>query len=54
MEFFSGNTILHSPMAVEKLGVWENPSPDDGSGPWYHIRGGEATEKEAFARLPLH
>ena len=36
-------------MAVEKLGVWEDPSPDDGPGPGHHIRGGEATEEEAFA-----
>ena len=41
-------------MAVEKLGVWEDPSPDDGPGPGHHIRGGEATEEEAFAWLPLH
>ena len=49
IRFFPGNTVLHSPMAVEKLGVWEDPSPDDGPGPGHHIRGGEATEEEAFA-----
>ena len=28
--FFSGNTLLHSPMALEKLGSWENWGPQNG------------------------
>ena len=50
---FSGNFVLHTPVAVEELGVGENTSPDDGPRPGNYIRSGEKTKEEAPVRLPL-
>lgn len=49
----SGNAILHPPMAVEKLGVWQNQCTKDGPRPGHHFRGRKTTEEKAATRLPL-
>ena len=51
--FIAGHTLLHSPVVVEKLGSRQNPSANDGFGPWHHIRGRKAIEKETLVGLPL-
>ena len=53
LTFFSGHTLLHSPVVVEKLGSRQNPSANDGFRPWHHIRGRKAIEKETVVGLPL-
>ena len=51
--YIAGHTLLHSPVVVEKLGSRQNPSANDGFGPWHHIRGRKAIEKETLVGLPL-
>lgn len=50
---FSGNLILHSAMAVEKLGSRKNSSVNDGFGLRYHIRSRKTTKEETATGLPL-
>ena len=51
--FVTGNSLLHSPMVVEKLGSRKNPGSHDGSRPRHHIRGRETLQKEVVIGLPL-
>ena len=48
-----GNLILHSTMAVEKLGSRQNSSVNDGFGLRYHIRSRKTTKEETATGLPL-
>ena len=45
--------VLHSAMAVEELGGWQDHSPHDGLGRGGGQRGREEAEEEAAARLSL-
>ena len=38
---------------MEELGSGQDPGADDGPRSGHHLGGGEATEEEAAARLPL-
>lgn len=49
--FVSGNIILHSKMAVEIVGRWQNPRPDDGPGRGSLHRNREKAEEETDDRL---
>ena len=51
--YFTGNLILHSTMAVEKLGSRKNSSVNDGFGLRYHIRSRKTTKEETATGLPL-
>ena len=50
---FPGNFILHSEVAVEKLGGWQSVCVADGLEFGHHFRGGEETKEKAFNRLSL-
>ena len=51
--YISGDAVLHPPMAVEKLGVWQNQCTKDGPRPGHNFRGRKETEEKAATRLPL-
>ena len=53
MFFPPGHPVLHTKMAVEKLGGWEDHCAHDGLGHWGRVRGGEEAEEEASAGLPV-
>ena len=49
----AGDLVLRPAVAVEELGGGQDPGPDDGPRSGHHLRGGEAAEEEAPARLSL-
>ena len=51
--FFTGYSLLRSPVVMEKLGSGQNSSPDDGFRSGYHIRSRKTFKKETLTRLPL-
>jgi len=51
LSFLPGNSLLHSALALEKLGGWKGVCPSDGPQPRHHIRCGEKTEEKTTYRL---
>ena len=44
--FITGNSFLHTPMAMEKLGSGQNSSPNDGLRLRNHIRSRETIKEK--------
>jgi len=46
LPIFSGHTILHPALAVEKLGSRQGVGSADGPQPWHYIGCGKKTEEK--------
>lgn len=51
--FHAGDIVLHSQMAVETLGRWQNPGAHDGPGRGHLYGCREKAEEKNSARLPV-
>ena len=50
---FSGNPLLHSSVALEKLGGWQDIGPQNGSRSGDHLGGWKETKEEITSWLPV-
>lgn len=53
ISLLAGNPLLHTAMAVEELGGWQDSRPHDGPRHRHLFGGGEKTKEKTAARLPL-